>query len=366
VNREQQALLELIQRTKRGTFLHLPIWMLMGICVAMPAVDARTYWINCAGFAVSTALRIVFYRGSKLVERHPDAARQLLRILIFAPCLQWSLLATAGALPGPLHVLMLPLLLMVVGLATAGTVVLAVDGLVRIWFPIFALVPVGFGTLLAQPRPMGLLLALMDVLTIVYVAAATRVVHDDYWASLDARALLEERARALETLSTTDALTQIPNRLHFERCLEEAWAQAALEQKPLSVLLVDLDHFKSINDTHGHSFGDDCIKAAARALRGGLLRETDLVARWGGEEFVVLLPHTDSDGAQDIAQRLLGGIAGTVIPSPDGTIRLACSIGVASRYPDARARPKSLINEADRALYEAKNQGRNRVAAAAA
>lgn len=368
MTREQQALLEFIKRAKRGMYLHLPLWLVMGACVRLFARDPLAFWINCLGFTGMTALRFVFVqRSSALVKHHSKLVRQVLRALVFTPCLQWSVLAALSTLPGPLHVLMLPLMLVAVGLATAGTVVLSVDGLVRIWFPILALIPVCIGFLLDQPGPTGMLLALMAVMVIVYVSSATRVVHDDYWAALDTRALLEERAKILELLSTTDALTQIPNRLQFEGRLEVALTRATLEHNPVSVLLVDLDHFKKINDAHGHLVGDDCLKAAARSLALGMMRDTDFVARWGGEEFIVLLPDADRDTAEVIAQRLLRGVAGTLIECPSGRVRLSCSIGVATHYPDGRRNnSKTLIDEADGALYRAKSTGRNCVVMAAA
>jgi diguanylate cyclase (GGDEF)-like protein len=368
VEREQQALLEFVKRANRGMYLHLPLWLVMGACVRLFASDPSMFWANCAGFGFLTGLRVAFVtRSAALVKHRSKLVRQVHRVSVFTPCLEWSALAALSTLPGPLHVLMLPLVLVVVGLATAGTVVLAVDGLVRIWYPILALLPVCIGLLLEQPAPMDMLLALMAVMVIVYVSSATRVVHEDYWASLDMRALLEERAKILELLSTTDALTQIPNRLQFEGRLALALRRAALEHNPVSVLLVDLDHFKKINDAHGHLFGDDCLKAAARALAVGMLRDTDFVARWGGEEFIVLLPDADRETAQAIAQRLLRGVAGTLIPCPGGAVRLSCSIGVATHYPQGRRNDsKSLIDEADGALYEAKSAGRNCVVMAAA
>jgi diguanylate cyclase (GGDEF)-like protein len=366
VKREQQALLEFVKRAKRGMYLHLPLWLVMGLCVDLSAVDPSVFWIDCAGFALLTALRVAFVlRSTALMAEHSQLVRQVMRVLVFMPCLQWSVLALLSTLPGPLHVLMLPLMLVTVGLATAGTVVLSVDGVVRIWFPILALIPVCIGFLLDQPGPTGVLLALMAVMVIVYVSSATRVVHDDYWAALDTRALLEERTRILELLSTTDALTQIPNRLQFEGRLEVALTRAALERHPVSVLLVDLDHFKRINDAHGHLVGDDCLKAAARALAVGMVRDTDFVARWGGEEFIVLLPGADRDAAEALAQRLLRGVAGTLIECPNGVVRLSCSIGVATHYPEGSRNSKSLIDEADGALYEAKSAGRNCVVMAA-
>jgi diguanylate cyclase (GGDEF)-like protein len=367
VNRDQLALLEFIRRTKRGVFLHLPLWLTMSICAGLPASEPWLFYGNAAIFALVTVLRVALtLRADALVARHRKAAARVMRVLVFAPCLQWSVLATAANFAGPVHVLMLALQFTTVGLATAGTVVLAIDRFVRIWYPIVAVMPLGLAVLVAQPGPMGLMLFLMDISMILYVSAATRAVHDDYWASLDNRSMLEKRAETLETLSHTDLLTQIPNRLHFEYRLEQAWAAATRERQPLSVLLVDLDHFKTINDTHGHAIGDDCLKAAARALTFGMLRESDLVARWGGEEFIVLLPDTDRETAHSVAERLLGSVGSTRIPCQGGYIGLACSIGVATRYPHGKRNPSSLVKEADRALYEAKNQGRNRVVQAAA
>jgi len=290
----------------------------------------------------------------------------MLQVLIFVTCLHWSLLAVLSLQEGALHSLREPLLLMVVGLATAGTVVLAIDRLVRIWYPVVALVPVGIGSVLLQPAPVGVLIGLMDVLVIVYVFGATRAIHGDYWAALEAQCLLENRAKSLESLSITDGLTRIPNRLFFERYLQQVWEQSAHERQPVSVLLVDLDHFKAINDNYGHSVGDDCLKAAAQAMLRGMRRETDRVARWGGEEFVVLLPNTDGEAAEAVAQRLLSAVSATLVPCPGGIVRLSCSIGVATLNPDGRSEPKSLIDDADKALYAAKSQGRNRVVAAAA
>jgi diguanylate cyclase (GGDEF)-like protein len=365
LERHKQALRDFIARTSRGTSLHLPMWLLMCVSVGLPASAPGVFWTNFAGFSVATGLRLLFTNFcAQWVETRTRRARQIIRFLVFLPCLQWSLLAVISMQQGTLHPLMLPLLFVVVGLATAGTVVLSIDRSVRIWYPIAALAPSGAAFLL-QPSPTDVLLAIMSVIVIVYVSAATRLVYDSYWAALNAGFVLEERARILESLSTTDALTQIPNRLHFERCMEVAWARAIRDIQPLSVLLIDLDHFKNINDTHGHSIGDDCLKAAARALVRSMLRDGDRVARWGGEEFIVLLPDASHEAAQSVAQRLLQNIAKTVIPSPSGMVRLTCSIGLATLSLDRPCRPEALINEADRALYQAKSQGRNRVSCAA-
>jgi diguanylate cyclase len=201
---------------------------------------------------------------------------------------------------------------------------------------------------------------------VAYLYKGSQVVHDDYWDAANARFELEERARQLELLSVTDALTQIHNRLYFEHRLVAEWSHAAREAQPLSVLIVDLDHFKKINDTYGHPFGDRCLIAAAQALRAGLHRGGDVLARYGGEEFAVLLPGADAQAAQGVADRLLQGVSSVELMHEGKPVHLACSIGVSTLVPAMLSSPSSAVSEADKALYQAKQQGRNRVVMAIA
>jgi len=165
-------------------------------------------------------------------------------------------------------------------------------------------------------------------------------------------------------LSVTDALTQVHNRLYFEHRLVAEWSRAAREAEPLSVLIIDLDHFKKINDTCGHPFGDRCLVAAAQALRAALHRANDVLARYGGEEFAVLLSGADARAAQQVADRLLASVGAVELSHEDRTVRLACSIGVSTIVPASMSSPSSAVSEADKALYAAKQQGRNRVVVA--
>lgn len=168
-------------------------------------------------------------------------------------------------------------------------------------------------------------------------------------------ALVEE----LRAMASTDGLTGTLNRRAFDDALARECARSGRSGEPVSLVLVDLDHFKRLNDVHGHQAGDDALKAAATALRT-TSRAGDLVARYGGEEFVVILPNCATDAALEAAERLRAAVAasGPVVP-------VTASFGVATLPFDA-GDPATLIAAADRALYEAKQQGRNRVVAAAA
>ena len=130
------------------------------------------------------------------------------------------------------------------------------------------------------------------------------------------------------------------------------------------MLFIDVDYFKSYNDCHGHSAGDECLALVGKAVGYSLQRPADLAARYGGDEFVVLLPVTDTQGALDVAQRVLRAIYALDIPhgaSPFG--RVTSSIGVAQMVPGPNSKPQELLERADRALYAAKQAGRNRVMA---
>ncbi len=166
---------------------------------------------------------------------------------------------------------------------------------------------------------------------------------------------------ALATLAATDGLTGISNRRVFDEALEREWRRAQREQASLALLMIDVDHFKPFNDFYGHLAGDDCLKRLAATIGGSLHRPGDLVARFGGEEFAVLLPGTDAAGALELATRIHDAVSALdmkheVVPLG----RITLSIGIASDGPDLFHNASALLRAADRALYAAKHEGRNR------
>jgi len=177
--------------------------------------------------------------------------------------------------------------------------------------------------------------------------------------SLQQRVLQQQNLR-LHTSTITDALTGLSNRLGLDQHLATAFGHAQMHQQPLSVLLLDADHFKAYNDTFGHPAGDEVLRQMASLLQHAC-RHHDVAARYGGEEFLLILPNTSKPHAQQMAERLCQTVANTVFPHRAMTL----SIGVAT-WSDGRA-PSSLnglIEAADQALYRAKRQGRNQVAVA--
>ncbi|MCL2702189.1 MAG: diguanylate cyclase [Defluviitaleaceae bacterium] len=170
-----------------------------------------------------------------------------------------------------------------------------------------------------------------------------------------------EQLRTIERLSMHDQLTELPNRRSFEIRLKEEWGRSAREHTPLSALVVDIDNFKIYNDTYGHQQGDAALQAVAGIFPRVLKRTSDFAARWGGEEFIVLLYNTCADGAKDVAEQLRKHAEDMEIPGPDGITKVTVSIGANTREHGNSCSVNEFISAADMALYEAKNKGRNRV-----
>ena len=174
----------------------------------------------------------------------------------------------------------------------------------------------------------------------------------------DYLALCETRDR-LRVAATTDDLTGLANRRRLGQLLDEERGRTRRYGAPFSVLLIDFDHFKAINDRHGHGVGDEALQLFARVATEAL-RTTDTVGRWGGEEFLVVLPNTDTDGARRLAERVADRIRSTPLPTADAELALTVSIGIVAF--DGAEKIDALVSRADRALYQAKASGRDRVA----
>jgi diguanylate cyclase (GGDEF)-like protein len=167
----------------------------------------------------------------------------------------------------------------------------------------------------------------------------------------------------LENLAFLDGLTGIANRRQFDEHLEREWRRLTRRSAPLSLLMIDIDHFKGLNDHYGHGYGDDCLRRVAGALADVARRSGDLPARYGGEEFAVVLPDTGTDGALTVAEKIRAAVEALRLPHVASRVagHVTVSVGVAGGIPRHRGTPRELVNAADRALYRAKSSGRNRI-----
>jgi len=192
-----------------------------------------------------------------------------------------------------------------------------------------------------------------------------KVQDKDYYVishqNITERKLAEEKVKKLARI---DGLTQILNRRTFNEFLDEEWKRCIRLQKPISLAIIDLDHFKLLNDTYGHQAGDDCLKEIGKLLKKFAKRPSDICARYGGEEFALVFGDTTVDKAQKLANDLLKKISDLRIENKNSPIKdyLTASIGVAKLNPEKNTNASKLIELADKNLYYAKESGWNRVA----
>jgi len=208
----------------------------------------------------------------------------------------------------------------------------------------------------AEDEVKGFLLGAVDYITKPFHEAVVK-------ARIETHLRIVSQMRIIERCSFVDTLTNLPNRRQFDNNMIAEWNRAVREKIPISVLMVDVDHFKIFNDTHGHQLGDLALQVVAKEILSSLKRSSDVAARWGGEEFSVLLPNTTLEGAMKVAEDIRKNVEAAVIQMPCGAsqLQVTVSAGVASFIPGNDSDISEIIRRADEALYIAKDSGRNKV-----
>ena len=217
-------------------------------------------------------------------------------------------------------------------------------------------IPVIFitGLTSAEDEEKGFILGAVDYITKPFKKAIVK-------ARVNTHIRIVDQMRMIESIGLIDPLTKIANRRGFENRLDLEWNRAIREQTPISLLMMDIDKFKNYNDTYGHQQGDVALGTFADVASKTLMRAVDFVARWGGEEFVILLPGTDTKGATEVAERVRENTEATVLTTYDGVdTRVTVSIGINTIVPRINDSTKDFMEKADQALYKAKESGRNR------
>jgi len=164
-------------------------------------------------------------------------------------------------------------------------------------------------------------------------------------------------------MSLIDGLTGIANRRDFDRTVDLEWKRCRRDKLDLSLIMLDIDYFKKFNDMYGHLAGDECLKSVVEVIKLNIKRPADKAARFGGEEFILILPETDKSGAFSIAESIRKDVISLNIPHRNSPVAemVTISAGISSVVPDTDVMIKDLIEDADKALYRAKSNGRNRV-----
>ena len=350
---------DLTNRAKSGIGLYLVAWLLTTLPYQYPAKHSWFFYSNVAIISVIIISRLL-HLAVQIYKPNFSVSKLDLWLVssILLAGLHWGLVTLWSLFHGVHADISLFLVISASVFGIAGTISLSISNSIRRLYPIVVFTPLIVG-LLYSGSLNNLILAAMAGIAMAYALSASKNTSRDYWRAITNHSIAEQRAVQMEKLSVTDQLTQLKNRSYFDQRLTDEWKRGNRQQTLLSLLMLDLDHFKRVNDTYGHVAGDYCLVQVGKALQSAVQRETDLVARYGGEEFVILLPNSDEVTAESIAESLRLSIANLELEYDGEKISMSCSIGGATVIPDHSNRSDVLIQYADKALYLAKRSGRN-------
>lgn len=355
-----RALLDLTRRARNAIPIYSIVWLSLSLWADLPKRAPVVFFSNLLVLLAIALLRAWHYR--LVTHGRGDSVKQsrwLVRLLLIS-ALHWGALS-AWMIHDPQFIdLRSAFMIMLAAFAMGGTPILGISTVVRTWYPIFILLPSMFGTLFSDHADQPVMNFLI-VISLLYINMTSRMTGEDYERATTNQYLAEQRADQLDAQRTLDGLTGLRNRRFFDERFELDWATCQRNSLPLTILMIDLDHFKAVNDNYGHLCGDQCLIEVADSLRKRVSRSTDTIARFGGEEFVALLPATDGRSAKVLAQRIVDDVARLSVICDGIQLNISCSIGLACKVPGRDDRREELLHRADTALYAAKEQGRNRV-----
>jgi diguanylate cyclase (GGDEF)-like protein len=357
---------DLTNRARGGIVIYLLAWLPIMLSNQVHVSSPEFFYFNTTVIVLVMLSRLAhYYIFIREFEISVSLAHDWLIYSILFGALHWGLMSCWVLLNSDHAALYAYIIVSGAVLGIAGTTALSISRRLRLWFPILIMLP-SISVLFARAGTEDLIFASMGILSLIYVHVTSKTASQDYWHAIKNHALAEQRASDMERLSVTDQLTQLKNRSYFEQRFGEEWKRGDRQNQSLSLLILDLDGFKRINDTHGHLFGDECLRRVARTLDSEIHRETDIVTRYGGEEFVLLMPDTEAQQAASVAEKLRRAIADIDIEHEGVPVRLTCSIGGATVLPHHGSNRDNLFKRADHALYTAKANGRNRYQASVA
>lgn len=357
-NFTQQTLIDLALRARGGIVIYLAVWLITAIWAGIPQKSPYFFYLNTSLMAVIAAFRIINYRIIKCHDLNTRSMYIWLVVLILIGALHWGILSAWVIYGSSYQDLYYPYMIILSAFAIGGSVILSISQTIRILYPLFIFIPT-FITGIIIGGSENHVLATLLVFSLFYVFEASRVSRKDYRSAIHSRWQADERAKQMEQLSITDQLTGLHNRMYFSKSYPQEWKRCSRLEVPLSILLIDLDYFKLINDSYGHIAGDNCLIEVAKAIKSTFKRETDVIARYGGEEFIIILPDLDVALSAEFAKKVVMKIAELELFWEDKKINVTCSIGVASIIPNQKIDSQLLIKAADDAMYQAKAGGRN-------
>jgi len=356
---DQRAHLDLTERANSGTVIYLAIWSVSAMWAGVLETAPMLFVVNTTLFIAAALMRMMHRH---LLNSHPDFNTKkmyhwLVGVLLFSG-FHWGALSAWVIFSGDYPALYYPYMVLLAAFGLGGSTALSISPVVSVFYPLIVFAPTSLGLLVFGGEE-NMLMLTFYVFAVAYALVSSRLSRNDYWSAIYSQKVAEDQAKVMEQLSVTDQLTRLHNRMYFENRFSEEWGRCGRLDVPLAILMVDLDHFKLINDTYGHVAGDECLVKVAAVLQEEMKRTTDTVARFGGEEFVIMMALTDTAELISTADRLVKAVDAIEMRRNGEKLAISCSIGLAGMIPSKGVDKEKLLKAADKALYLAKDKGRN-------
>lgn len=356
----ERLMRDLAERSIPGIPAYIAAWSVIVFATGFHQTHTAVAYPAWIGFLLVSALRLIYqFTYQRLYRISPALNYGVFLITILIPVGLWGALFVYCIVgPNTDHIRLL-MVMATAGLCSGAMTSFAPDRKIAVAYLLLVILPACISIIMFNREEMPLFYLMITYIgfTLLQLSRGSR----EYWSALENEAALAEKTRQLEDISKIDGLTGIYNRRHFNQILDLEWKRGSRENRLLTLIMLDIDHFKHINDTFGHLAGDDYLKSVAAILKGSFKRCTDVIARYGGEEFAILLPATPLADAAILAESLRQNVAEHRSKSGKIHLQATVSLGLAGCIPDHKTPPEHLISLADKALYQAKTAGRNQV-----
>lgn len=346
---------DLENRTINGFYIYTLAWLLVGLGTGFEESSPTDFWIVLSVFlALGLVRTLCFFNSDRLRAKSRYLWLGLMFFNAASPGLCLGIILSLSLITEEYGQIFLYILMMVFAFISAGTMTLAPNKMMTLAYILSITMPPLYTSLFlsSEHTTEALMLIVFSIVTL----AQSRRLNREYMQ-------LVHQQQTLKELNNQDSLTGISNRRHFDEMMSKIWNAGARTQATISLLLIDIDHFKSINDAHGHTAGDKVIQSVAHSLSDACKRETDNVARIGGEEFAIILTGNDLASASDIAEKIRLQVENQCVKVAEHNIQITISGGLASAVITYQKDMQSLFSVADKCLYAAKENGRNQIVA---
>ena len=351
--------MDLLTRSMSGVFIYAFIFPAIFFPLGFNKLQPEISWLFAIGMLLVSSLRLVHSVYTSIIyAKNPKLWRILFQFLSLLHGIILGLFFAMTMYDSILEPIKTVSFMTIGGVCAASVISLSPRIGIALCNLFFLVIPTVYAAFfITDSYPVGFMIIVYSC----YLVLVGMRSNKEYLRGFVIEAQLEKQRQELEQLNKIDPLTHIYNRGYFNTAYDIQWHNGIRKKQVLSLLLIDIDRFKSINDTHGHLFGDKCLVHISDTISAAAKRKTDLIARFGGEEFVILLPETGEEAALEMAEQIRELIASRPFKYDQTELALTTSIGVASMVPVLGINSNSLIEHADNALYEAKELGRNRV-----